>query len=183
VVVRYSANAQSDSEGFQVNIVFLQPATIKAFIEAHSKVYFQRTFSTPEPEEFDTDVESTEVKQNETARKFFSLVFGEEDDFKKFFTPRTFQDGSFQRLCFEKSLAKLTELGMDHQTFTKQCYFQDAEELQDGMEGYMADVPNKECNWHLVNCIEIKCPFPILRHNLEFVDSPGRYTSHEQVLY
>jgi hypothetical protein len=156
--------------------VFLQPATIKDFVEAHSKVYFQRNFSTPEPEEFDNDIESTEVKQIETARKFFSLIFGEEDDFKKYFTSRTFQDGSFQKLCFEKSLAKLTEIGMDHQTFTKQRFFQDVEEFQDGMEGYMADVPDKECYWHLVDRIEIKCPFPILRHNVEFVDSPGEYS-------
>jgi hypothetical protein len=176
VVVRYSAATQDNSDGFNVNIQFLRPNILKAFIDAHSRVYFQRQFSTPEPDEFDTDVESSEVKQVETARKFFSLVFGEEDDFKKFFTPRTFQDDSFQNLCLEKSLSRLTEIGMDHQTFTKQNFFRDAEELQLNMEGYMTDVPGKECYWHLVDSIEIKCPFSILRHNLEFVDSPGKYS-------
>jgi hypothetical protein len=171
VVVRYSA-AQDSLEGFNVGIQFLQPAIIKDSIDAHSRIYFQRQFSTPE-EEIDTDVESSEVKQVETARKFFSLVF-EKDDFKKFFTPRTFQDGSFQDLCLEKSLRRLTQIGMD-QSFSKQHFFRDAEELQASMEGYMTDVPDTECYWHLVDSIEIKCPFSILRHNLEFVDSPGKY--------
>jgi hypothetical protein len=128
--VRYSAATQDTSDGFNVKIQFLRPEIVKHFIDVHSRVYFQQQFSTPEPEEFDTDVESSEVKQVETARKFFSLVFGEEDDFKKFFTPRTFQDGSFQNLCLEKSLGRLTEIGMDHQNFSKQHFFRDAEELQ-----------------------------------------------------
>jgi hypothetical protein len=175
--VRYSAATatQDTPGGFSVNIQFLRPEIVKHFIDAHSSVYFQRQSSTPEPEEFDTDVESSEVKQVETARKFFSLVFGEEDDFTRFFTPRTFQDGSFQNLCLEKSLGRLTEIGMNHQNFSKQHFFRDSEELQANMEGYMTDVPGKECYWHLVDSIEIKCPFSILRHNLEFVDSPGKH--------
>ena len=112
------------------------------------------------------------MKQQETARKFFSLVFGE-DDFKIFLTPRTFSDGSFQTLCLEKSLAKLTAISIDQQTFTKQLFCRDAEELQESIDGYVADASGKDCYWHLVDSVEIKCPFPILRHNLEFVDSPG----------
>jgi len=150
VVVRYSAAAKDCADGFGVLIHFLRPSVIKDFIDAHSKVYFQRQFSTPEPEEFDNDVESSEVKQLETARKFFSLVFGEDDDFQKFFTPRTFQDGSFQSLCLERSLTRLTNIGVDHHTFTKQHFFRDAEELQANMEGYLTDVKDKECYWHLV---------------------------------
>jgi hypothetical protein len=176
VVVRYSAAAQESAEGFNVTINFLSPATIKEFITAHSKVYFQRHFSTPDPDSFESDVESSELKQVETARKFFSLVFGEGDEFKKYFTPRTFQDGSFQDLCLEKSLTKLTEIGVDHQIFTKQQYFRDAEELRSTIEGFMTDLKDGECCWHLVDSIEIRCPFAILRHNLELVDSPGKQT-------
>jgi hypothetical protein len=183
VVVRYTAAAHGTSDGFSVTIHFLRAVTIKDFIDSHSKVYFQRQFSTPEPDEVNNDVESTEVKQVETARKFFSLLFGEEDDFRKFFTPRTFQDGSFQNLCLEKSLAKLSKIGMDHHTFTKQQFFRDSEELQTSMEGYMTDVEGKECYWHLVDSIEIKCPFPMLRHNLEFVDSPGKDVIPRSPLY
>lgn len=150
VVVRYSAAAKDSGDGFGVLIHFLKPSIIKDFIDAHSNVYFQRQFSTPEPEEFDNDVESSEVKQLETARKFFSLIFGEDDDFQKFFTSRTFQDGSFQNLCLERSLTRLTKIGVDHHTFTKQHFFQNIEELQANMEGYMTDVKDKECYWHLV---------------------------------
>ena len=142
---------------------------------AHSKVYHQRQFGTFDSEETDLDVESSEVKQLETARKFFSLVFGEDDDFKKFFTPRTFEEGSFQTLCLEKSLSKLAEIGIDQQTFTKQQSYEDVEQLREDVEGYVTDVTDKECLWHLVDNIEIKCPFPILRHNLEFIDSPGKF--------
>lgn len=63
---------------------------------------------------------------------------------------------------------------MDHQTFTMQQFYRSAEELQANMEGWMTDVKDKECFWHLVDSINIKCPFPILRHNLEFIDSPGK---------
>jgi hypothetical protein len=177
VVVRYSAAAQESAEGFNVTINFLSPATIKEFITTHSKVYFQRHFSTPDLDSFENDVESSEVKQVETAQKFFSLVFGEEDEFRKYFTPRTFQEGSFQNLCLEKSLTKLTEIGVDHQTSTKQQYFQDVEELRSNVEGYMTDLKDDECYWHLVDSIEIRCPFAILRHNLELIDSPGKQIS------
>jgi hypothetical protein len=172
VVVRYSAAAKHVTEGFSVTIHFLKPEVIKEFIAAHTKVYYQRQFSSPDPEDHDNDVESSEIKQQETAREFFSLVFGE-DDFKYLFTPRTFADGSFQALCLEKSLEKLTAIGIDQQSFTKQLFLSNSEELQASIEGYVTDVDGKECYWHLVDSVEIKCPFSILRHNLEFVDSPG----------
>lgn len=175
VVVRYTAATQQDTDGFGVIIQFLQPKTIEDLITAHAKVYNQRQFDIPNTEDFDNDVDSSEVKQFETARKFFSLVFGEDDDFKAFFTPRTFEEGSFQDLCLEKSLAKLSEIGVDHSVFTKQHVFRNAEELRANIEGYVSDVNGKECFWHLVDNVEIKCPFPILRHNLEFVDSPGKH--------
>ncbi|KAF1938095.1 hypothetical protein EJ02DRAFT_437394 [Clathrospora elynae] len=109
--------------------------------------------------EYDSDIESSEVKQYETARKFF--------------TPRTFGEGSLQTLCFEKSLEKLTSIGTDQQTFTRQLYFRDAEELRANINGNVTDVKGKECFWHLVDSVDIKCPFSILRHHLEFIGSPG----------
>jgi hypothetical protein len=42
VVVRYTAGAQETSDGFSVIIHYLRAVTIKDFIDAHSKVYFQR---------------------------------------------------------------------------------------------------------------------------------------------
>jgi hypothetical protein len=178
VIIRYSATSPDATEGFSTCFHFLRPVTIRDFIDAHAKVYYQRQFSSPEPDEYHNDVESSEVKLLETARKFFSLVFGEEDEFTQYFTPRTFGDGSFQSLCLEKSLSKLTEIGMDQQTFTKQQFFRQAEELQTAMEGYMTGVKGKECYWHLVDSIGIKSPFPILRHNLEFIDSPGKHVCY-----
>jgi hypothetical protein len=146
-------------------------------------MYFQRQFGTLELNDVGNDIESTEIKQVETARKFFSLLFGQDDDFKKFFTPRTFHDGSFQDLCLEKSLTKLNEIGMDNQTFAKLLFFQDSEEFHANLEGYLTDIQGRDCYWHLVDSIDIKCPFPILWHNLEFIDSPGKNTQHLSIRY
>jgi hypothetical protein len=72
-------------------------------------------------------------------------------------------------------MANLIGIGIDQQTFTKRFSCRDSDELQENIDGYAADVVGKDCYWHLVDSVEIKCPFPILRHNLEFVDSPGEY--------
>ncbi|KAG9189642.1 hypothetical protein G6011_06510 [Alternaria panax] len=103
----------------------------------------------------------------------FAKIGAKGEDFQHFFTPRTFADGSFQALCVERSLEKLTSVGIDQKGFTKELLLSNAENLQASIEGYVTEVGDKECYWHLVNSVKTKCPFPILRHNLELVDTPG----------
>ena len=177
VIVRYSASTSNETDGFSVIIEFLKPDNIKECIAEHSKSYFHRYFDSTEPEDREIDIESSDIKQAETARKFFTLIFGDHDEFELYFIPRTYEDGSFQALCLDRCLSKLSDAGVDQESFTKRQFFRNSEDLLSSIEGYVSDVKDKQCFWHLVDSLEIKCPFPILRQNLEFIDSPGKSLS------
>ncbi|KAF2875141.1 hypothetical protein BDV95DRAFT_603908 [Massariosphaeria phaeospora] len=154
VVVRYTASSR-DTDGYNVITQFSKPSAIKNLITEHAKSYHERHFSTPISEnEDDNDVDSADVKQAETARKFFSLIFEDDENFRACLTPRTYEDGSFETLCLEKCLAKLSAVGVNQETFTKQQYFGELEEMLEAIEGCISDVKDKECFWHLVDNVE-----------------------------